>query len=58
LKLPVLAWIFGRHRLRRPDLAGAWQRLKNYMFSTNLDWQCLETALLWTLMMMRKGGER
>jgi CRISPR-associated protein Csm1 len=58
LKLPVLAWIFGRQRLRRPDLAGAWQRLKNYMFSTNLDWQCLETALLWTLMMMRKGGER
>jgi CRISPR-associated protein Csm1 len=58
LKLPVLAWVFGRHQPRRAEAAACWQRLKNYAFSTNLDWQSLETALLWTLMMMRRGGER
>lgn len=54
-KLPPLAWLFGRHQPRNKDLAQPWLDLKNYIFSTELDWQGLETALLWILMMMRKG---
>jgi CRISPR-associated protein Csm1 len=56
-RLPILAWLFGRLKPRKDDLQAPWQALKNLVFSTAVSWRGLETALQWTLMMMRKGEE-
>ncbi|MBW1953421.1 MAG: type III-A CRISPR-associated protein Cas10/Csm1 [Deltaproteobacteria bacterium] len=54
-RFPRLAWLFGRLKPRNRNLHPAWQKLQNYIFHTEVSWQGLETALMWTLMMMRKG---
>jgi CRISPR-associated protein Csm1 len=53
--LPKLAYAFGRCQPRATQL-DAFQALKNYVFSSEVDWLRLEVALLWFLMMMRQGG--
>ncbi len=57
--LPKLAYMFGRSRPKE-KFAGPWGRLRDYVFSNNVNlehhWHYLEAAILWNLMMMRKGG--
>jgi CRISPR-associated protein Csm1 len=55
--LPKLAYMFGRTAPRDKEVAGAWATLKNYAFSNNVNWHHLEVAVLWNLMLMRKGGD-
>jgi len=54
--LPKLAYVFGRFQPNE-DFAESWVRLKNYIFSNRVNWHHLEVAILWNLMMMRKGGK-
>ena len=53
--LPRLAYTFGRCRPKATQV-DAFQALKNYVFSRDVDWRRLEAALLSFLMMMRQGG--
>ncbi|MGA1823093.1 MAG: type III-A CRISPR-associated protein Cas10/Csm1 [bacterium] len=54
---PKLAYIFGRLRPREV-FCEPWCTLKNYIFSNKADFHHLEVTVLWTLLMMREGGER
>ncbi|MEW6380267.1 MAG: type III-A CRISPR-associated protein Cas10/Csm1 [bacterium] len=58
--LPKLAYVFGRFRPSQ-EFNIPWKSLQDYVFLNSANWQlhwhCLEIALLWNLMMMRKGGE-
>ncbi|MCP4113124.1 MAG: type III-A CRISPR-associated protein Cas10/Csm1 [Desulfobacteraceae bacterium] len=51
--MPKLAYGFGRLRPGR-KYAEPWLKLKNYIFSENVNWHHLEVAILWSLMMMRE----
>ncbi len=55
--MPKLAYLFGRSFPNGDKYKNAWSRLKDYVFSTNADWRQLEVAILWNLMMMRRGGD-
>ncbi|MBM4276179.1 MAG: type III-A CRISPR-associated protein Cas10/Csm1, partial [Deltaproteobacteria bacterium] len=54
-RFPALAWVFGRQQPRNQELLNPWMNLRNYVFNTGVNWQGLETALQWILMMTRKG---
>lgn len=51
--LPHLAYSLGRFRPGK-GFEKSWSSLKDYVFSTNVDWHNLEMAVLIILMMMRK----
>ncbi|MEW6665745.1 MAG: type III-A CRISPR-associated protein Cas10/Csm1 [Thermodesulfobacteriota bacterium] len=55
--LPKLAWFFGRFRPAE-RFSGPWNGIKNFIFSNEVDWHCLEVAVLWNIMTIRKEGDR
>lgn len=55
--LPKLAWFFGRVRPSQ-EFSGPWTAIKDYIFHNDVDWHCLEVAVLWNLMMIRKEGDQ
>jgi len=52
--MPKLAYVFGRLQPGR-GFEEPWGRLKQYVFSSTVNWSHLEVALIWLLMLMRKG---
>lgn len=57
--LPRLAYFFGRFNPKNDRFDDPWMKLKNSIvensvYKTDKDWERLETALLWILMLMRK----
>jgi CRISPR-associated protein Csm1 len=55
--MPKLAYLFGRFT-PKAEYGARWQKLNAYVFSNSANWQHLEVALLWNLMMIRKGGNQ
>ncbi|MFY9111966.1 CRISPR-associated protein Csm1 [anaerobic digester metagenome] len=55
--LPHLAYLFGRFRPSE-GFEKSWSSLKDYVFSTNVDWHHLEMVVLLILMMMRKEKDK
>ncbi len=53
--LPKLAYLFGRVKPTHKDSSEIWAGLKNYVFSKDVKWRQLEVAILWCLMLMRRG---
>jgi CRISPR-associated protein Csm1 len=53
--IPKLAYTFGRSSPKDEPFAQIWGQLKNLVFSYKFNWGAFEEALLWVLMMMRKG---
>jgi len=52
-----LAYLFGRFRPSK-GFEKSWSSLKDYVFSTNVDWHHLEMVVLLILMMMRKEKDK
>ncbi|MCU0595557.1 MAG: type III-A CRISPR-associated protein Cas10/Csm1 [Desulfobacterota bacterium] len=55
--MPKLAYTFGRCRPQAAYVV-PFSELKNYVFSNDVQWEHVEVALHWFLMMLRRGGDR
>ncbi len=55
--LPHLVYLFGRFRPSK-GFEKSWSSLKNFVFSTSVDWHTLEMVVLMILMMMRKENKQ
>lgn len=53
--MPKLAYVFGRLQPGK-GFEEPWSRLKQYVFSSKVNWSHLQVALIWLLMLMRSRG--